>query len=216
MKLSLVALAFAACACATVPPASAPNRYVERLVSSTVALVDDDGDTYCAGVWVSGDSFVTANHCMRDEDTDELRYQISEGDVTRTAHLVKVDPDHDLALIQTELPPPHDVVSVATTPPRPGDAVAAVGHPFGMTWSYSVGVVSAVRFFDDNLVPALWLVQTTAPTSKGCSGGGLFNERGELVGVAHSSQVRGQNLNLYVHAKYLRAFLGSRDKQWAP
>jgi S1-C subfamily serine protease len=56
----------------------------------------------------------------------------------------------------------------------------------------------------------LW-VQAAVPISPGNSGGGLFDEDGNLIGIAHATfaSPRAQMLNIFVHRDYIRAFLGS-------
>ncbi len=78
---------------------------------------------------------------------------------------------------------------------RVGEDVAAVGNPEGLEKTVSDGIVSAVRFDEDM---GILLIQTTAPISKGSSGGPLLNMRGEVIGVNTFTYIRGQNLNFAV------------------
>jgi putative serine protease PepD len=66
---------------------------------------------------------------------------------------------------------------------RPGDQVFAIGSPFGLQGTVTVGVVSAVNRAGENGTP---MIQTDAPINPGNSGGGLFDLRGRLVGVPTS------------------------------
>ena len=66
---------------------------------------------------------------------------------------------------------------------RPGDQVFAIGSPFGLQGTVTVGVVSAVNRTGDSGMP---MIQTDAPINPGNSGGGLFDLRGRLVGVPTS------------------------------
>ena len=59
-----------------------------------------------------------------------------------------------------------------------GQSVAAVGYTFGAGLMAQTGVISALHPYDDGAI-----VQTTTPFNSGASGGGLFNEAGELIGV---------------------------------
>jgi len=101
------------------------------------------------------------------------------------ATVVASDADKDLAVLR----PKGDVgqgVQIAPEPDgalRPGDQVFAIGSPFGLRGTVTVGVVSAVNRRGDNGTP---MIQTDAPINPGNSGGGLFDLRGRLVGVPTS------------------------------
>jgi hypothetical protein len=70
------------------------------------------------------------------------------------------------------------------------------GNPEGLEASISIGIVSAVR-------KERGLVQIDAPISPGSSGGPVVNQRGEVIGVAESSLIEGQNLNFAVPIGFL-------------
>ncbi len=72
-----------------------------------------------------------------------------------------------------------------------GDTVLVAGNPRGLEATFSRGIVSATRSSPD-------LIQIDAPISPGSSGGPVVNESGEVVGVATSSLIQGQNLNFAV------------------
>lgn len=82
---------------------------------------------------------------------------------------------------------------------RPGDAVKVIGNPLGLTFSFSEGSVAAVGRSLDGVTQ---LIQFTAPISPGSSGGPVFNESGEVVGLATSTATSGQNINFAVPIEY--------------
>jgi hypothetical protein len=86
---------------------------------------------------------------------------------------------------------------------RPGDPVVAIGHPLGLADTVSDGLVSAVRIIDDDLT----VLQISAPIAPGSSGGPLFNQRGEVIGVAAAVARQGQNLNFAIPVSYVRALI---------
>ena len=131
-----------------------------------------------------------------------------KGSVTgRSAVLYARDTDHDLALLHALFTPPmHLTAKVTPEGPSPGDFAQSMGHPKGLMWSYSTGVVSAVRPLNVLDRDLTW-VQSTTPISGGNSGGGLFNAQGYLIGLCHASVTSGQNLNFFIHPAYIRAFL---------
>jgi len=192
------------------------------LASKTVALVevDEDGDgrAYCSGVWVDEHSILTAAHCVEEFAVgDGLSYLTKEDlnadksdeiNAARKGILEARDERHDLALIYAPKAPYHQVSDMAPGSPYVGEQTQTMGQSLGLLWySYSTGVVSAVRTLEGEDGKAIWWVQTTAPVSPGNSGGGLFNMDGELLGICHGTFLRGQNLNTFVHEMYVKEFL---------
>ena len=82
---------------------------------------------------------------------------------------------------------------------RPGDSVLAIGHPLGLEDTVSNGLISAVREVHEGLQ----VLQISAPIAPGSSGGPLFNDRGEVIGVATAVSTSGQNLNFGLPSKYV-------------
>jgi S1-C subfamily serine protease len=223
----LTGLLFGACAlsCAAVPAApSSPAPHIEAaadLTSKTVALVtlsDEHPRPFCSGVWISRQRFVTAFHCVEAAEENGFIYATHDdvyapGElhertplVLRLATLTATDEEHDLALMRVVGDvPPHEVARIALDT-RPGEPAQAMGHSLGLWWSYSSGEVSGVRQREIHGMDILW-IQSTTPISPGNSGGGLFDDRGSLLGIAHGAFTRGQNLNLFVHGQYVDAFV---------
>jgi S1-C subfamily serine protease len=224
MKFTVFALAALLVSCTSprrvVRSPESPNVLdVER---KTVALVrsKDNGEAraYCSGVWVGWNEILTAAHCLDDEDIGDSVDYLTRGDLReglgnsvktiRSARLIDRDAEHDLALLSTSIPPTHLVAVVASEAPYVGEYVQTEGHSLGLWYSYSRGEVSGIRQIDlEGFSPYMWWIQEDAPVSPGNSGGGLFNERGELLGICHGYFPRGQLLNIYVHTMYVNAFL---------
>lgn len=211
---------FALAACTTLPPPSASRtESAADLKAKTVALVAEDAEgqarAYCSGVWVSDNLLLTALHCVEGLEVDYATPQDVKGPNQSfapwphsSAKLVSVDEEHDLALLRAQDSSPHAVTSLSTQTPAPGLFAQTMGHPLGLWWSWSSGSVAAIR----ELEPAqggapIWFVQASAPISPGNSGGGLFDEDGRLMGIAHATFPKGQNLNLFIHRSYVEAFL---------
>jgi hypothetical protein len=75
----------------------------------------------------------------------------------------------------------------------------AIGNPLGLEDTVSNGLVSARRKVDDGTE----VLQISAPIAPGSSGGPIFNDRGEVIGVATAVLLGGQNLNFGVPSRYL-------------
>lgn len=106
--------------------------------------------------------------------------------------------EHDLALVRVnarDLP----VLALGDSDAmRAGDTVVAIGNPMGLEDTVSNGLVSARRKLDDTEV-----LQISAPIAPGSSGGPIFNDRGEVIGIATAVLMQGQNLNFGMPARYL-------------
>lgn len=145
---------------------SNPSRNVSSLGSGFV--IDPNG------------IIVTNNHVIQDADNIEVIF--SDGSKLK-ATLLGADPKTDLAVLKVE--PKEPLVSVPigdSKSMRIGDWVMAIGNPFGLGGSVSIGIVSAIGR-DINSGPYDNYIQTDAAINRGNSGGPLFNMRGEVIGI---------------------------------
>jgi len=123
---------------------------------------------------------VTNNHVIEKADTIEVRF--TDG-TSLKAELVGRDPKTDLAVLRVKPASPLPAVTFGNSDAlRVGDWVLAIGNPFGLGGSVSLGIVSA-RNRDINAGPYDDFIQTDAAINKGNSGGPLFNLSGEVVGI---------------------------------
>jgi S1-C subfamily serine protease len=103
------------------------------------------------------------------------------------------DFDTDLAVLRID---GKDLPKVNITPSVPvkvGDRIYTISNPEGLLNTLSEGLVSAERIVDNTT-----FYQVTAPISEGSSGGAVFNELGEVIGVASRVMKEGQNLNFAI------------------
>lgn len=124
---------------------------------------------------------VTNNHVI--EGADEITAVFTNGTKLRVVKIIGRDAKTDLALLKVEPKTPLKAVKFGNSQKmRVGDWVMAIGNPFGLGGTVTVGVISATRrdinagLFDEYL-------QTDAAINRGNSGGPLFNMDGEVVGV---------------------------------
>jgi serine protease Do len=124
---------------------------------------------------------VTNNHVI--DGADEIDVVFKDG-VKLKAELIGRDPKTDIALLKID-PKTHPLKSVPlgnSDDIRIGDWVMAIGNPFGLGGSVSLGIVSA-RNRDINSGPYDDFIQTDAAINKGNSGGPLFDMNGEVIGI---------------------------------
>lgn len=121
---------------------------------------------------------------------------IKRADVQGRARLLYAQPDTDRCYLQTEkmqVTPVRGVRSFADL--AVGERVYSIGAPAGLENTLGEGLISGLR--KDG---KLRLIQTSAPISKGSSGGGLFDGRGNLLGITTLFLKESQNLNFAISA----------------
>jgi serine protease Do len=137
--------------------------------SGSGLIIDSDGH------------IVTNNHVVGDANEVEIRLSDKS---TFIARVIGKDPDTDLALLKVStdhpLPSAHfgdsSIVQV-------GQWVLAVGNPFGLDRTVTLGVVSGIGRENMNLSRYENFIQTDASINPGNSGGPLFNIHGEVIGI---------------------------------
>lgn len=133
-----------------------------------------------SGFAISPDGyFVTNNHVV--ENADKITVVFDDG-TQKTAKIVGTDKRTDLAVLKVDGLTNQPFVKLADNLPRVGDWVMAVGNPFGLGGTVTVGVVSAEGrdISGSNYGDFL---QIDAAVNRGNSGGPTFNLNGEVVGV---------------------------------
>lgn len=123
---------------------------------------------------------ITNNHVIA--DADEITVNFSDGSKLE-AELVGTDPKTDIAVLRVKPTTPLTAVSFGNSDKaRIGDWVMAIGNPFGLGGTVTLGIVSAVGR-DISSGPYDNFIQTDASINRGNSGGPLFNMNGEVVGI---------------------------------
>jgi serine protease Do len=124
---------------------------------------------------------VTNNHVI--EGADEIIINFTDGTKLKVLKILGHDPKTDLALLKVEPKKPlHAVTFGDSSKMRVGDWVMAIGNPFGLGGSVTVGIISATKR-DINAGPYDDFLQTDAAINRGNSGGPLFNMDGQVIGV---------------------------------
>jgi len=136
-----------------------------------------------SGVIVTASGRILTNaHVVK--DADDIRVTLQDGN-DYDAKVVGVDPKADLAVIQLKgnVPTLKPLTFADSSALRLGDVVLAVGDPFGVGKSVTMGIVSAKGRGGMGIEEYEDFIQTDAAINPGNSGGALVNLRGELVGI---------------------------------
>ena len=180
-----------------------------RLGGGTAVAVDDQGHLF------------TNSHVLAGASGVEVDFGDGE---THLADVAGNDPSTDLALLRLSEPAPAHVELGDSNAVRPGDVVVAVGSPFGLTRTVTLGIVSALgRTLPSPTGRAIeGVLQTDALLNPGNSGGPLVDAGGEVVGINTALHPGAQGIcfavpsntarfvrdEVLAHGRVRRAYLG--------
>lgn len=161
-----------------------------------------------SGVLISPDGEVLSNWHVIDK-ARSIRCQLNNGEAF-TARLIGADKDVDLALLKLVRPegaPPLAFARIdADDRLAEGDFVMAMGAPWGLNRSVSIGIISCASRYLPESTYSLWY-QTDASISPGNSGGPLVNTSGDIVGINTLGFLFGGTVAFAVPAPTIRDIL---------
>ncbi len=134
-------------------------------------------------VWDEAGHIVTNYHVIAQASSASIR--LSDGR-DYPATLVGAAPEVDLAVLKIDVTfkPPRPIAVGTSHDLKVGQNVYAIGNPFGLDWSLTTGIVSALdRTIGDRNSAIHHLIQTDAAINPGNSGGPLLDSAGRLIGV---------------------------------
>src|SRR5271157_828925 len=177
-----------------------------------------------SGVIVSPEGYILTNNHVVEEATD-VKVTLSDKREFK-ARVVGTDPKTDIAILRIDASDLPAIVVGDSSKIQIGDYALAVGDPFGVGKTVTMGIVSATGRHNLGIEGYEDFIQTDAPINPGNSGGALVNDRGELIGIntaiiAHGSegnqgigfaipanQARSLMEQIVDHGKVTRAYLG--------
>lgn len=218
----MLALSLTGCGLLRKPPAEAEPPAKEytvaelaELTGPSIAYIEASDDTFSDYYWfgsgfvVSETGLIITNYHVL-EGATRATIEV-DGKVFAEPRVLAYDYERDLALIKveaTDLKPLALAESVEEV--RLGEKVIAMGNPEGLKRTVSDGIVSTLyrrlEGFDFDHI------QTTAPISKGSSGGPLLTMYGKVVGVNTLTYMAGQNLNFAVPIEMVHELLGNQQE----
>jgi serine protease DegQ len=135
-----------------------------------------------SGVIVSADGYILTNHHVV-AAADQIEVALTDGRKAK-AHVVGSDPETDLAVIKIELPGNLPAITFGhPEKARVGDMVLAIGNPFGVGETVTMGIVSALKRDHLGINTFENFIQTDAAINPGNSGGALVDGNGNLIGI---------------------------------
>jgi len=202
-----------------------PQLY-RRVVDSVVLVITRE--SMGSGVVVSPKGHILTNwHVAGDREivgvvarTPELLKGIGQlrREHVTLAQVLATDPRRDLALLLVRAIPPglRYVPLGEAGGVEVGQDVHAIGHPKGLLWSYTEGVVSQIRpdfewSYRLGVTHQATVIQTQTPMHPGSSGGALFDGDGRVVGI--TSGQRDPTLNLAIAVSEVRDWVQSLSRR---
>ncbi len=204
----MLALALVGTSCGSTTSNAPKTRLSPKDIyaESTPAIVRiEAGEAKVGTGFVVDASGIVATNLHVIEGESQIKVRSYDGKEYPVMSIAGIDKGHDLALVRIQPKKPlrtlvlGDSNSVAI-----GDKIFAIGNPLGVfDYSMTDGLISQVR----PLSPDLTILQISAAISPGSSGGPLFNQFGEVIGVTTAIITQGQAINLAVPANYLRPLM---------
>ena len=134
-----------------------------------------------SGVIVSSEGYILTNQHVVD-GADQIEIALADGRTTN-AKVIGVDPETDLAVLKVNLTNLPTITLGRMDQTRVGDVVLAIGNPFGVGQTVTMGIVSALGRNHLGINTFENFIQTDAAINPGNSGGALVDVNGNLLGI---------------------------------
>lgn len=201
-KLSLFALVLAfITGCVGSQPSKIPQIQPNQVLDRTIALVVVNPITNalhnrCSGTFISQTMILSAQHCIAAEDESEItntngqivQFQTrAQSGTDKTYHAIiwAQDSRTDLAVLKIVEDFPHSYTELSEKEPVIGETVYSAGHPGNLTFSFYRGILSSVRVGMNGNPQRRYHFEIPG-SFFGASGGGLYNEKGELFAISQT------------------------------
>jgi hypothetical protein len=171
----------------------APSVYIVMASEHAVELAARTEYSFGSGVAVTDKILVTNCHVV----AGKPQISITQNGTTSRAKIVYADPGGDRCFLRVDGMTLHPVQGVRRADDiKIGETVYSVGTEAGLEASFGQGIVSGMREWE-----GVRIVQNSAPTWHGSSGGGLFDTRGNLVGITTAISTIAANMNFSIAAE---------------
>jgi serine protease DegQ len=148
---------------------------------STPHQQPQDASNLGSGVIVSSEGYILTNQHVVD-GADEIEVALADGREA-TAKVIGVDSETDLAVLKINLNNLPTITLGRMEGARVGDVVLAIGNPFGVGQTVTMGIISALGRNHLGINTFENFIQTDAPINPGNSGGALVDANGNLLGI---------------------------------
>ncbi len=157
------------------------DPFFRKFFGDQLGAPDEKQFSLGSGVIVSSQGYIlTNNHVI--EAADEIEVALSDGRKA-VAKVVGSDPETDLAVVKINLPNVPAITLGHADQTKVGDVVLAIGNPFGVGQTVTMGIVSAMGRNHLGINTFENFIQTDAAINPGNSGGALIDTSGHLLGI---------------------------------
>jgi serine protease Do len=158
-----------------------------------------------------GGLILTNNHVVK--DADEITVKFADKHEVK-GKVVGTDPKTDLAVIRVSAKDDLPVAILGDSDVlRVGEWAIAIGNPFGLDHTLTVGVVSATGRSEVGIATYENFIQTDASINPGNSGGPLLNIKGEVIGINTAIVASGQGIGFAIPVNMARKVMGDLVKK---
>lgn len=190
-----------------------PSNYTKKLDFYEQGLDESsNGPAYGSGFLISSDGFIVTNYHVI-EGYKKFTIKGIDGDYSTeySADVITKDVSNDLAILQLKnknvkfTEPPYSIRQQGAST---GEDIFVLGYPLGPALGDEIklttGVISAKSGIDGNISS----YQVSAAVQPGNSGGPLFDNQGNIIGVVNAKIMRAENITYAIKSVYLQALLG--------
>ena len=157
------------------------DPFFRRFFGDNFGAPDERQFSLGSGVIISPDGYIlTNNHVI--ESADEIEIALADGRKVK-GKLVGTDPETDLAVLKVALNNLPSITLAKLDSTKVGDVVLAIGNPFGVGQTVTMGIVSALGRNHLGINTFENFIQTDAAINPGNSGGALIDTEGHLLGI---------------------------------
>ena len=200
------------------------SKMFKNCAPSVVLLSSLDAYSLGSGTIISKNGEIVTNWHVVEDQKKMLVWFYKKGlsdlkdldpDNYAVAEVIATDQKRDLALLKLT-----DYQKIKLIPAKFGryynlevaQDVFAIGHPEGLAWSFTYGVISALRKdyswqYSEEIELIANVIQTQTPTNPGNSGGPLFDEKGRLIGINFGGKESSDGLNFAISIDEVKLFL---------
>jgi hypothetical protein len=202
-----------ACASAGLHAALTPEKLYQKVLPSvmTLEVKSQSGEKFIgsAVLALADDVVLTAWHVVA--DARSVCAVFADGQRVNVIGCIDYDSGRDLALLKLEKRLPHRRAVLGRESPAVATRAYVIGSPKGYDFSISDGLISQIRSLQGFLQ-----YQLSCPISPGNSGSPVFNQRGEVIGIASWTKAGAQNLSFAIPAQdFSRLNVSERPRTWA-
>ena len=165
-------------------PSLLPDPLRKRFFGESTPFAPPGGQQQTSlgsGVLVSTSGYILTNYHVI-EEAGSIHVTLADGRSAQ-ARLIGSDRETDLAVLQIDIDDPPSITLGNSEQLRVGDVVMAIGNPFSVGQTVTLGIVSATGRSELGINTIENFIQTDAAINPGNSGGGLINAQGDLVGI---------------------------------